>query len=122
MNPAARLFLILGTVNVALAVLLGAFGAHALKARLSDELLRTYETGNFYHFVHALGLVLVGLALGQLGDSAWLRSSGVLMLAGIVFFSGSLYILSATGGNVLRPQAQGWHPGYGVIQFVLQRH
>jgi uncharacterized membrane protein YgdD (TMEM256/DUF423 family) len=116
---AYRLFLLLGAINLALAVALGAFGAHALKARLSAELLQVYHTGNFYHFVHALGLVAAGLTLGQLGDriepraarqgwrgrgfgeSAWLKWSGGLMLAGILLFSGSLYLLSALGLRAL---------------------
>ncbi len=97
MNPAARLFLILGAANAALAVLLGAFGAHSLKTHLSADMMAVYQTGLQYHLFHALGLLAVGLAAKQMGDSAWLRWSGWLMLAGIVIFSGSLYILSTTG-------------------------
>lgn len=90
----AKLFLALGGLNAALAVMLGAFGAHALKARISAELLAVYQTAVQYHFYHALGLVLVGLALTQLPESSALKWSGGLMLAGIVLFSGSLYGLS----------------------------
>lgn len=97
MNPTARLFLILGAANAALAVLLGAFGAHSLKTHLSADMMAVYQTGLQYHLFHALGLLAVGLAAKQIGDSAWLRWSGWLMLAGIVIFSGSLYILSTTG-------------------------
>ena len=97
MNPTARLFLILGATNAALAVLLGAFGAHSLKTHLSADMMAVYQTGLQYHLFHALGLLAVGFALKQIGDSAWLRWSGWLMLAGIVIFSGSLYVLSTTG-------------------------
>ena len=93
----ARWFLLLGAANAALAVLLGAFGAHSLKAHLAAEMMTVYQTGLQYHLFHALGLLAVGFALKQIGDSAWLRWSGWLMLAGIVIFSGSLYILSTTG-------------------------
>jgi uncharacterized membrane protein YgdD (TMEM256/DUF423 family) len=92
-----RLFVLLGALNAAAAVALGAFGAHALKTRIPADLLAVYHTGNLYHFFHALGLVLVGLATSRWADSTLLRSSGWLMLAGIVLFSGSLYLLSVTG-------------------------
>ncbi len=62
MPQTAKLFLALGGLNGALAVMLGAFGAHALKARLPAEMLTVYQTGVQYHFYHALGLVLVGMA------------------------------------------------------------
>ena len=94
MSQTAKLFLALGGLNAALAVILGAFGAHALKARIPAEMLAVYQTGVQYHFYHALGLVLVGLAILQLPDSIILKWSGGLMLAGIVLFSGSLYGLS----------------------------
>lgn len=93
----ARWFLLLGAANAALAVLLGAFGAHSLKTHLAVDMLAVYQTGLQYHLFHALGLLAVGFALKQIGDSAWLRWSGWLMLAGIVLFSGSLYILGTTG-------------------------
>lgn len=93
----AKLFLVLGTLSACLAVILGAFGAHLLKARLSSEMLVIYQTGNQYHFYHALGLVLIGLLALHLPESAFLKWSGWLMLAGILIFSGSLYILSISG-------------------------
>lgn len=92
-----RWFLLLGAANAALAVLLGAFGAHSLKARLTTDMMAVYQTGLQYHLFHALGLLAVGIAAKQIGNSAWLRGSGWLMLAGIVIFSGSLYVLSTTG-------------------------
>jgi len=97
MPQTAKLFLILGSFNAALVVLLGAFGAHALKARLSTEMLAVYQTGVHYHLFHALGLLAVGLVATQVTDSSYLRWSGWLMLVGIILFSGSLYLLSVSG-------------------------
>lgn len=93
----AKLFLTLGAVLLAVAVALGAFGAHALKARLGAELLAVYHTAVQYHFYHALGLLAVGLIAMQLPASGLVRAAGWLMLAGIVLFSGSLYLLSMSG-------------------------
>jgi uncharacterized membrane protein YgdD (TMEM256/DUF423 family) len=97
MNATARLFLLLGGANAALVVILGAFGAHALKARLSNEMMAIYHTGIEYHVFHALGLIAVGLVAAWIPASASLKWSGWLMLGGIVLFSGSLYVLSLTG-------------------------
>lgn len=97
MPGSARLFLVLGCIAAFLAVATGAFGAHALKARLAPELLSVYRTGVEYHFYHALGLILIGLAAFHLPESAWLRGAGWTMFAGILMFSGSLYALALTG-------------------------
>ena len=97
MTTVARIFLSAGGVAALLAVALGAFGAHALKARLSPEMLAVWHTGVEYHAFHALGLLAVGIVSIHLPSSALLRWSGWLMLAGIVLFSGSLYILALSG-------------------------
>ena len=98
MQPVARLFLTLGSINAALAVIFGAFGAHALKARLSPDMLNVYQVGSHYHFYHALGMLVVGLLAMHLNNNEGaLRLSGYLMLAGVVLFSGSLYVLAMTG-------------------------
>jgi uncharacterized membrane protein YgdD (TMEM256/DUF423 family) len=97
----AKLFLILGAVNAALVVMFGAFGAHALKTRLPAEMLAVYQTGVHYHLFHALGLLVVGLLATQLPASGYLKWSGGLMLAGIVLFSGSLYLMSVAGWRAL---------------------
>jgi len=97
MSGTAKLFLLLGCIAALLAVAVGAFGAHALKARIAPELMPVYKTGVEYHFYHALGLILVGLAALHLRESAYLRGAGWAMLAGIVLFSGSLYLLALTG-------------------------
>lgn len=79
-----------------LAVLLGAFGAHALRARLSPDMLAVWKTANEYHFYHALGLLLIGVLARQMQGTA-LNAAAGLMIAGILLFSGSLYLLSLTG-------------------------
>ena len=92
-----RLFFVLGSVSGFLGVALGAFGAHALKARLSADMLAVWQTAVQYHLWHALGLVGIGILVQHLPASGPLRLAGWLMLAGIVLFSGSLYVLAATG-------------------------
>lgn len=87
----------MGGISAALAVILGAFGAHALKSRLTVELLEIFQTGVQYHFYHALGLLAAGILAIHYPDSSYLRWSGWLMLAGIILFSGSLYVLSLSG-------------------------
>jgi uncharacterized membrane protein YgdD (TMEM256/DUF423 family) len=85
-----------GGLLAALAVGLGAIGAHALKARLSPEHLATFHTAVQYQMYHAIGLVLVGL-LGLHQRSRLLDFAGWSMLLGIVLFSGFLYMWLATG-------------------------
>jgi uncharacterized membrane protein YgdD (TMEM256/DUF423 family) len=80
-------------ILLALAMVLGAFGAHALKAELSPERLQVYETAVMYHFFNALGLLGIGLTLRFVNSPA-VRWAGVLVLIGIVLFSCSLYALT----------------------------
>ncbi len=91
-----RNILFSGAVFMALGVLFGAFGAHALKSQLSPDLLQVYKTGVEYQYYHALGLLLIGLIGFQL-KSKWLNRAGLFIFAGIVLFSGSLYMLALTG-------------------------
>jgi uncharacterized membrane protein YgdD (TMEM256/DUF423 family) len=95
-----RNILLAGAVFMVLAVLLGAFGAHALKTQLSPEMLAVYKTGVEYQFYHALCLLIVGL-IGFHIQSKWLNWSGILISTGIILFSGSLYALTLTGIKVL---------------------
>lgn len=78
-----------------LGVVLGAFGAHALRARLSPEMLQVWKTANEYHFYHAIALVLVGL-LARSTKLPGLDLVAGCFVAGIVVFSGSLYLLAVT--------------------------
>ena len=84
----------------ALGVTLGAFGAHGLKSRVSPEMLVVFETGVRYHLIHALGLLAVGWAATR-WPGGTIQASGGLMLAGIVVFSGSLYVMVLTGARWL---------------------
>ncbi|MGA2714428.1 MAG: DUF423 domain-containing protein [Bryobacteraceae bacterium] len=89
-------------VLMGLAVGLGAFGAHGLKGRLDDYSLGVYEKAVLYHFFHALGLLVVSILprIGAISQSAgtWVCS---LLLAGILLFSGSLYVLALSGVKTL---------------------
>jgi len=91
-----RLFFIIGSVSAFLAVALGAFAAHGLKGRLSQEMINVFDVGVRYQLYHALALLAVAWA-----SSRWPRgevtAAGWLFLAGTVIFSGSLYLLSFTG-------------------------
>jgi uncharacterized membrane protein YgdD (TMEM256/DUF423 family) len=80
-------------ILLALATVLGAFGAHALKAQLSPDRLQVYETAVRYHFFNALGLLGIGLTL-RFVDAPAVRWASLLVLVGIVLFSGSLYALT----------------------------
>jgi uncharacterized membrane protein YgdD (TMEM256/DUF423 family) len=82
-----------GAINGAIAIAAGAFGAHALNERLSKDALAVFETGARYQMYHALAIVLCALLAGSVAGA---RLSGWLMQAGIVLFSGSLYVLALT--------------------------
>ena len=89
----ARKTLAIAGALIALATVLGAFGAHALKSQLSPDKLAVYETAVRYHFMHALGLLAIGILLRSV-DAELLRWSATLVLVGIILFSGSLYLLT----------------------------
>ena len=93
----SKLIIILAGMNGFLAVSIGAFAAHMLRDRLSPELLNTFQTGVQYHMYHALALLGIGVMMLNFPASNLLRISAYLMMAGIVLFSGSLYLLSITG-------------------------
>jgi uncharacterized membrane protein YgdD (TMEM256/DUF423 family) len=95
-----RTFLLAGAVAGFVGVALGAFGAHGLRGRLSPEMLAVFETGVRYHLYHALALLLTAVAAGRV-DSRAVVAAGWLFVAGIVLFSGSLYLLAVTGMTVL---------------------
>lgn len=96
----ANLWLALGSAYGFLAVALGAFGAHALKARLSADLLAVWHTGVDYHVYHALALLLVGLVARQ-QPGALFSAAGACFALGILLFSGSLYALALSGVRML---------------------
>jgi uncharacterized membrane protein YgdD (TMEM256/DUF423 family) len=91
-----------GAILLALAVILGAFGAHGLRSRLDDYSMGVYEKAVFYHFVNALGILVVSILprTGTFPENAAATVCAIL-LAGIVIFSGSLYLLAVTGNRML---------------------
>lgn len=84
----------------ALAVGLGAFGAHALKGRLDERMLNAWETATKYHFYHALALLVIALAAGRLSPKAR-EAAAWLLVVGIALFSGSLYAMALSGVTAL---------------------
>ena len=92
-----RLFLLLGSVLSGLSVALGAFGAHALRERLDERMLANFETGARYQMYHALALMSVAWDVSRFPDSQMPVIAGWLFVAGIVLFSGSLYLMALTG-------------------------
>ena len=88
------MFIVLGAISGFVAVALGAFGAHAMKEKLSPDMLQIFETGVRYQMYHALGLFAVAWAA-----SHWPQAhiGGWLFVGGTLLFSGSLYALSLTG-------------------------
>ena len=104
---------------------LGAFGAHALKARLAPEQLAVYEVGVRYHMYHALALLAVAWACTRWPGSNTVTASGWLFVAGTVLFSGSLYLLALTGtrwlGAITPIGGVLWLVGWGCLAFGAWR-
>lgn len=85
--------LVSACVIMALAVILGAFGSHGLSGKISDQYMDIYKTANFYHYVHGMALIVITYILNTLGGRRVLVVAN-LFFAGIILFSGSLYLLS----------------------------
>ncbi len=92
----SRLFLIFGAVFAGVAVAAGAFGAHALRSRLTIPDLAIFETGVRYQMYHALALIAVAWVLSLAPQGELARWAGICFVAGILIFSGSLYLLVLT--------------------------
>lgn len=105
----ARKFQLIGIFYAGLAVILGAFGAHALKTVLTADQIATFETGVRYQFLHGLALLVLSLFMSQNAHSKWIKRAGLFMSLGVVLFSGSIYILATktlfpfTVGNWIGP-------------------
>jgi uncharacterized membrane protein YgdD (TMEM256/DUF423 family) len=112
-GPLWRRCVLAGALLMALGVLLGAFGAHVLQSQLEPRRLASFEAGVHYHALHALGLLLVGVVARASGETARLRWSARLMLAGIAFFSGSIYLMTAGA-----PRWLGMVAPVGGVSFV----
>lgn len=88
------MFFSLGALNLAMAVMLGAFGAHGLKAKVTAEQLAWWHTGVDYHFYHALGLLVIGTLMAAQPQLALPKGSAWALQIGIIIFSGSLYAMT----------------------------
>lgn len=95
-----KMFIIFGAVNALISVALGAFGAHGLEGKISEHYMDVWEKAVQYQMYHALGMIALGILM-QVTDAPLLGAAGWLMLLGIVFFSGSLYILAVSGVSIL---------------------
>lgn len=98
---AQKLVLILAANLGCLGIILGAFGGHVVKDKLCPDMAAVYEVGVRYQMYHALALLAIGLAIGQLGDSSLLGTSAWLIFGGTLLFSVSLYVLALTGIKIL---------------------
>lgn len=114
-----------GAIAMFMAVALGAFGAHALKARLGPEMTAVWQTAVQYHAWHALALLATGLLLAQDPARSLLGTAGWLFVAGIVLFSGSLYLLVLTGmrglGAVTPLGGVAWLAAWAVFAWAVFR-
>src|SRR2546425_12624205 len=96
-----RTFLPIGAIFGFLGVGFGSFGAHALRGRLSPEMLVVFETGVRYQMYHTFAVLIVAAAIGRIGDASLLVIAGWFFFAGILLFSGTLYALAITGVGML---------------------
>jgi uncharacterized membrane protein YgdD (TMEM256/DUF423 family) len=97
----------IASILLALAVAIGAFGAHGLKGKIDDYSMTIYERAVFYHFVHALGLLIASILPRKSSAAPWLFTAGILL------FSGSLYLLAVTGVRTL-----GMVTPFGGVSFI----
>lgn len=96
MNATSKLFIRIGSILMALSIVLGAFGAHTLKNILDDKMIKVYQTAVEYQVYHALGLFLIAF-ISSFKENKKAKLSGYFMMSGMFLFSGSLYALSLSG-------------------------
>lgn len=101
----SKTWIVLGSLSAFIAVAAGAFGAHALKERLSAESLNAYEAGARYQMYHSLALLCVGVLLRSSRGGRLIQSAGYAFLLGILLFSGSLYALALTDVIIISGKA-----------------
>lgn len=101
MTANTRRFIALGAASAALAIGLGAFGAHALRTALTPRMFEIYHTAVLYHLFHSLGLLAVAFVCFLKPESRAAAISGWLMAAGVILFCGTLYLLAVTGAGWL---------------------
>jgi len=93
LNKKTKILLVTASLMMALGIMIGAFGAHALKQFISDELMLVFDTGSKYHFFNTLGLFAIAFILQFKPDSKLLFIAGILVILGTLIFSVSLYLL-----------------------------
>ncbi len=93
--------MVVGAVLGALAVMTGAFGAHALKSVLSESAQNWYGTAVNYHAQHAMALIICGVMIRVSGGNRWLSTAAITLLTGTLIFSGSLYLMAFTSWALL---------------------
>lgn len=108
-----KVIIIIGALSALFAVILGAFGAHGLKHVLTPSALQTFEIGVRYQFYHALAMLVLP-ALLNVANAKWLTRAGGFFFAGILCFSGSLYLLATMGHKWLGPITP-----FGGLLFML---
>ncbi len=120
MNPKLKTtLLILAAFCGAVGVITGAFGAHALKARLPAESLEVLKTGVFYLFIHVCATLLTVLLATHPGHSRWLSLAGISFLTGIFFFSGSLFVISTSSLTGIHIGPLGLITPLGGLAFIF---
>ena len=119
-----RFFFTAGAIAAFIAVALGAFGAHSLKTKISADMLNIFEVGVRYQVYHAFALIAVALATAKWPEAS-LNTAGWCFIAGIVIFSGSLYLLSFTGirwfGAVTPIGGLAFLAGWAILIWSLNR-
>jgi uncharacterized membrane protein YgdD (TMEM256/DUF423 family) len=122
-DPTRPLFVV-SALLMAAGVAEGAFGAHALRDRLTPDMLAVYQTGVSYHLVHGLGALLAAL-IAQTSGSRRARIAGWLFVAGTVVFSGSLYVLALSGirwlGAITPVGGVSWIAGWVLLAWAMNR-
>lgn len=120
------LFVLAGSLFGLLGVAYGAFGAHMLKPRLEADLFDIFQTAVQYQMYHAFALLAVGILMRQIGGGTQLAASGWLFVAGILIFSGSLYVLSLSGirtfGAITPIGGVAFIAGWMMLGLAVWRH
>lgn len=92
-----KLFFVVGSIMGFLSVAIGAFGAHGLEGKISDKLLQVWKTGVQYQMFGTVLIFIIGFLMLKIQQATLLQWAGWLSVVGIILFSGSLYVMSATG-------------------------
>jgi len=110
----SRSLISLSCFSLACAVALGAIGTHALSSRLTERAMATFSTAQTYHVLHSIGLIIIGLIVGQIGSSRLIRASALLFTIGLVLFSLALYLYALTGFKPLVA-----FPPFGGVAWIV---